>query len=121
PLTGDAIRRAATIYQEAYLRERDLHGTLSEGYMRDLVRAFAGQRVPGRRLGSAAPHVALPRVTVVERIVADDARGEIFGRPSEIELDLAFGSDPVWLGEIRRRRRPVDVADVELVARKAAF
>ncbi|MBI4493652.1 MAG: ATP-binding protein [Chloroflexi bacterium] len=121
PLTGEAARRAASVYQEAYLRERELHGTLSEGYMRDLCRQFAGQRMDGRRFGVSGGHVTLPHVDDVQRIVAEDHTGDVLGKPCEVELDLCFGTDTVWLGEVRRRGRPLGASDVALVARKAAF
>lgn len=119
PLSAESARRAANLYQEAYLRERELHGTLGEGYVRDLCRAFDGQSVEGRRLGVADQWVTLPRAGSIERIVAEDAGGEVLGRPAEIELDLCLGQDPVWLGEVKRRRRPVDRGEIELVLRKA--
>jgi hypothetical protein len=121
PLQGAAARRAVAQYQEAYLRERELHGVLSEGYLRDVVRHFAGQRIDGRRLGVPGAMVALPYVDSVDRIVADDPEGTVFGKPAEIELDLCFGTDTVWLAEIRRRGRPLTGQEVALVVRKAAF
>ncbi|MHB1161366.1 MAG: AAA family ATPase [Chloroflexota bacterium] len=121
PLSGEGARRAANLYQEAYLREREQHGPLSEGYVRDLCRTFAGQQVEGRRFGAGGSHVRLPVVTGVERIVAEDPVGQLLGKPCEIELDLCMGTDVVWLGEVRRRRRAVDANDVQLVVRKADF
>jgi hypothetical protein len=70
--------------------------------------------VPGR-------HVTLPQVEQVNRIVAFDAQGEVLGQPSEVELDLCFGTDDVWLGEVRDRRRRATADDIRLAARKAAF
>ncbi|HET7771101.1 MAG TPA: hypothetical protein VFN74_20185, partial [Chloroflexota bacterium] len=117
----EAARRAARHYEEAYLRQREQQGPLREGYVRDLCRSFAGQKVEGRRFGVPGQHVTLPSVSTVERIVAFDERGEVFGRPSEIELDLRFGDDAVWLGEVRDRRRRATADDIRLAARKAAF
>ncbi len=65
--------------------------------------------------------MTLPRVSTVERIVALDERGEVFGRPSEVELDLRFGDDEMWLGEVRDRRWRTTAEDSRLAARKAAF
>jgi len=117
----EAARRAARQYEEAFLRQREEQGPLREGYIRDLCRSFAGQKIEGRRLGVPGRHVTLPRVSAVERIVAFDDAGEVFGRPSEVELDLRFGDDEVWLGEVRDRRRRATAEDVRLAGRKAAF
>lgn len=117
----EAARREARQYEEAFLRQREQQGPLREGYVRDVCRSFAGQTVNGRRFGISGRHIVLPRVTTVERIVAFDERGEVFGNPSEVELDLCFGDDEVWLGEVRDRRRRATAEDIRLAARKAAF
>lgn len=120
-LNPGAARRAANQYEEAFLRQREEQGPLREGYLRDLCRSFAGQMIEGRRLGVPGRHVTLPHVSSVERIVAFDQRGEVFGQASEVELDLCFGDDQVWLGEVRDRRRRTSAEDIRLAARKAAF
>ncbi len=120
-LDPDAARRAARTYEEAFLRERELHGPLREGYVRETCRAFDGQPVDGRRFGAPGRHVTLPRVSDVDRIVAHDASGTVLGRPSEVELDLCFGDNLVWLAEVRDRARRAKAAEIILVARKAAF
>jgi hypothetical protein len=123
PVLVDAMaaRRMARVYEEAYLHEREIHGSLQEGYLRDLCRSFAGQQTDGRRFGVPGRHILLPRVRSVERIVAFDNAGNVLGRSSEVELDLRFGDDTVWLGEVRRRAKKAAADDIERAAKKAAF
>src|SRR5216683_2795784 len=123
PVLVDAMgaRRTARVYEEAYLHEREIHGSLQEGYLRDVCRSFAGQRVDGRRFGVPGQHIRLPHVSIVERIVAFDEAGEVFGRASEVELDMRFGDDTVWLGEVRRRAKKAAVNDIERAAKKTDF
>jgi hypothetical protein len=120
-LEAAAARRSARVYEEVYLREQEIHGSKQEGYLRDLSRGFAGQRVDGRRFGVPGRRVVLPRVTTAERIVAFDAAGDVFGRPAEVELDLWFGEDKLWLGEVRRQAKKAEVNDIERTVAKAAF
>jgi hypothetical protein len=120
-LDATAARRAVQIYEEAYLREREVQGALQEGYLRDLCRNFAGQRVDGRRFGVPGRHIALPRVSDVRRVIALDAAGEVFNRPAEVELDLCFGDDVTWLGEVRRRARRASTGDLFRTAKKEAL
>jgi hypothetical protein len=119
-----ALRRIARSYEEAYLRERDLHGPLGERYLRDLCRAFQGQQVDGRRLGAPGGHVRLPMVEEVTSIEATDPTGAALGKPggpTRVELDLCFGTDAVWLGEVKRTTERATAADVLRLVRKAAF
>jgi hypothetical protein len=107
----DAARRAVSHYEEAFLRQREQQGPLREGYVRDVCRSFAGQNVNGRRFGAPGRHIRLPRVSTVERIVAFDEPGEVFGKSSEVGLDLHFGDDEVWLAEVRDRRQRASAAE----------
>lgn len=123
PATFDpeASRRVARVYEEAYLREREIHGTLTEGYIRDLCRSFAGQQVEGKRLGQPGVHVRLPVADEVSSAFAFDAEGTVHGMPADVELDLLFGTDKVWLGEVKRTSRRADAGDIALFERKVAF
>jgi hypothetical protein len=123
PELGDPehVRRAAVRFEEAYLRERQERGSLAEGYIRDLVSHFDGQRIDGRRFGAPGSSVKLPTMGRVSRVAANDPGGEVFGVPSEIELDLCFGDPQTWLAEVRDRTRRATAADVELLWKKAVF
>ncbi|MBM2813055.1 MAG: hypothetical protein HW416_3814, partial [Chloroflexi bacterium] len=89
--------------------------------LRDLCRSFAGQRVAGRRFGSNQPWIVLPHVSTVSSAMSYDAGGSVLGKPADIELDLRFGDDQVWLGEVRRRAALVTVKDILLAQTKAEF
>ena len=117
----EASRRVARVYEEAYLRERSIHGTLTEGFIRDTCRAFAEQQIEGKRLGVPGGHIRLPAASSVTSVYAFDREGSVFGRPADVELDLCFGVDQVWLGEVKRTSRRAGVTDIALLERKAAF
>jgi hypothetical protein len=121
PLNPDAPHSRFRLYEEAYLRERQVHGVLQEGYLRDLCRSFAGQKVPGRRLGVLAAWMQLPHVISVEAISAFDAGGRVLGKPSDVELDLRFGGDVDWLCEVRRRAGPTGLDAIVQAHSKATF
>lgn len=123
PVIGDpdAAARLARDYEEAFLKAREQAGTLTEGYVRDLCRNFSGQKLEGWRFGVPGVHVSLPHVDDVRRVVAFDESGKVFGTPSEVELDLYFGSDEVWLGEIRNRTRRASAQDIDKLAKKDSF
>lgn len=115
-----AAQRAIRHYQDAYIAQRADRGRLVEAYMRDLVRNFDGQSIEGKRFGRPG-HVRLPRVTDVRQVAVDDAAGEVFGRASEVELDLCFGDgSSAWLAEVRDRTDRPAASDIEILHRKAA-
>ena len=111
-----AIRR----FEERWLADRADRGPVVEGYVRDLIRNFGGQTIDGRRLGVTGS-VTLPDGTNVRRIVADDPDGEIFGYPAPVELDACFGTNEVWLCEVKDRSKKSDSADINRLMRKDAF
>jgi hypothetical protein len=116
-----AANRAIKNYEQAYLRERADRGRLVEAYVRDLIRGFDGQQIEGRRLGVPGQHIRVPNGADVRRIVARDPAGEVFGYPSEVELDASFGSGEQWLVEVRDRTKKPSRADVDLLDLKASF
>jgi len=111
--------RAIKNYQEAYLAQRSDRGRLVEAYVRDLVRNFAGQLLDGRRFGRPGVRVSVPTVDDVRRVAVQDAAGEVFGHPAEIELDLCFGTERTWLAEVRDRTKRPTATDIDLLVRKA--
>ncbi len=113
-----AARAAVRRFEEAFLREREQRGILTEAYVRDLARNFAGQQINGQYLGRPGQHVLLPVEADVRQITAPDPEGTVFGYPAQIELDLCVGD---WLGEVRDRRSQTSVADIELADKKARF
>jgi hypothetical protein len=119
----DAIRRLARTYDEAYRRERAVHGHLSEGFLRDLCRSFNGQGLDGRRFGMPGRHARVPTVDTVTTVRATDPTGATLNRntPVDVELDLCFGRDELWLGEVKRRAERATAADVATLMRKDAF
>lgn len=57
----------------------------------------------------------------MRRIVADDPDGEIFGYQAPVELDACFGTNEVWLCEVKDRSKKSDSADINRLMRKDAF
>ena len=114
------VSRAIKRFEERWLADRADRGLVVEGYVRDLIRTFGGQVIDGKRLGITGS-IALPDGSNVRRIMADDAGGEVFGYPSSVELDACFGTDEVWLCEVKDRSRKSDAADIDRLVRKDAF
>lgn len=57
----------------------------------------------------------------MKAISAYDATCEVRTYPSEIELDVCFGTDTIWLGELKDRNQKAEPKDIRLAASKAAF
>ncbi len=72
--------------------------------------------MPGRR-------VRVPTVDKVTSVRATDPAGATLGTsaPVEVELDLCFGEDELWLGEVKRRAERATAADIATLVRKDAF
>lgn len=119
----DAIRRLTRTFEEAYIRERDMHGHLSEGFVRDLCRSFKGQLIEGKHFGRPGSHVRVPTVDKVTTIEATDTGGIVFSgsEPATVQLDLCFGTDEVWLGEVKRTTDRATAHDITILVRKADY
>lgn len=117
----EASARVIGDYRQAYLGLKEDRGRMVEAYTRDLVRNFDGQLIEGSRFGRPDSHVRLPVVDDVRRIAALDDAGDIFGHPSEVELDLCFGTEATWLAEVRDRGRRPTSGDIDTLVRKASF
>lgn len=116
---GRAVR-AIKRFEERYLADRADRGPIVEGHVRDLIRNFDGQPVPGKRFATAGT-VRLPNGSNVKRIMAEDPGGDVFGYPATVELDACFGEEEVWLCEVKDRSRKSDAADISLLMRKDDF
>ncbi|MBI4491899.1 MAG: hypothetical protein HY690_03800 [Chloroflexi bacterium] len=119
----DAVRRLARTFEEAYSRERSMHGHLSEGFLRDLCRSFKGQRLDGARFGRPGVFTRVPVVDDVTTVEATDPTGATLGKtePTRVQLDLCFGTDELWLGEVKRTTDRATAGDIATLVRKAAF
>lgn len=122
-LNPEAITRLARTFEEAYLRERDMHGHLSEGFVRDLCRSFKGQRLDGRRFGRPGGRVGVPIVEDVTTVEALDTEGVVLGgrAPAIVQLDLCFGKNDLWLGEVKRTTDRATAQDIAMLVKKAVF
>lgn len=119
----DAIRRLTRTFEEAYVRERAMHGQLSEGFLRDLCRSFRGQRLDGKRFGRPGSYVIVPVVDDVTTAQATDPIGATLdlNQSCTVQLDLCFGSGEAWLGEVKRTTDRASARDISVLIRKAAF
>jgi hypothetical protein len=122
PLADEgSVRRLVTRYEELFQAERAARGHHVEAWVRDVARGFAGQSIEGRRFGSPGRHIRVPTVDLVRRAAAYDGNAEVRDHPSEVELDLCFGQDEVWLGEVRDRGQRPGPQDIDLLVRKDRF
>jgi len=85
-------------------------GIYFESYMRELLQKFNGQKYGGIRL---------PRFDSIQGgINTFDESGEVFGKPSNIEIDSLCMGDENWICEFKYRKKSVTEKDINTLIRK---
>jgi len=85
-------------------------GIYFESYMREMLHKFAGQEYEG---------IHLPMFTSIQgSINVFDESGEMFGRPSNVEIDALCQGDENWICEFKYRKRFVGKKDIILFIKK---
>lgn len=111
---ADIIRRnISENYREHIAALSTEIGLYFESYMREMLQKFAGQEYEGIRL---------PRFTSVQGAInVSDESGEVFGKPSNIEIDALCRGGENWVCEFKYRKRSVSKKDIALFMKKRAF
>jgi len=110
----DIIRRNISENYREYIAALSTEiGLYFESYMREMLQKFAGQEYDGIRL---------PRFTSVQGAInVFDEVGEVFGKPSNIEIDALCLGDENWVCEFKYRKRSVSKKDITFFIKKRAF
>jgi hypothetical protein len=99
-----------SLLQERFQRASSELGAAKEFEVRELLRHFAGQTIPGELFGLQDP-ITLPTFVSVEAWRSADG---------QVELDAVARNDETWLVELKWRRRAASVRDVHRFMDKAA-
>lgn len=110
----DIIRRKiAANYNEKIAALSTEIGIYFESYMRELLQKFNGQKYAG---------IILPRFDRIQGgINRFDESGEVFGKPSNIEIDALCQGDENWICEFKYRKKSVSRKDIDSLIRKKDF
>jgi len=93
---------------ERFRRVSSELGLAKESQVRELLRAFAGQQVPGELFGQSAP-LRLPTFIQVASYQSSDG---------QVELDAIASGDALWVVEIKWKNQPASRADIERFLKK---
>lgn len=99
-------------YKEYFAKLSTEIGFFFESYMREMLGRFDGQPYKDIRL---------PKFDVVQGVNAFDQEGDVFGRPSNIEIDALCRGKENWICEFKYRKKSVATADIELLMKKKVF
>lgn len=85
-------------------------GVYFESYMREMLQKFNGQTYSGIRL---------PRFDSIQGgINTFDEKGNVFGKPSNVEIDALCLGEESWICEFKYRNKSVSNSDIDLLIRK---
>lgn len=99
-------------YKEYFASLSSETGIFFESYLREMLNRFDGQYYQDIRL---------PKFDNVNGINMFDSNGNVFGRPSNIEVDALCRGAKNWLFEFKYRKKSVGKKDIELLKRKRDF
>ena len=109
----DIIRKNISKNYEEYIASLSTEtGIFFESYMREMLQRFKGQRYKDIRL---------PKFNVVQGLNSYDKSGEVFGKPSNIEIDALCQGEETWICEFKYRKRSVNEKDIEILHKKRKF
>ena len=109
----DIIRKnISKDYQEYIAALSTETGVFFESYMREMLQKFDGQKFIDIRL---------PRFDAVQGVNAYDNSGEVFGKPSNIEIDALCQGEENWICEFKYRKRSVSKKSIDQLNRKKLF
>ena len=77
-----------------------------------MLSKFDNQRYQGNRL---------PRFDEVQGVNSFDHEGEVFGKPSNIEIDALCRGRENWICEFKYKKKSVKKQDIDLLIRKKFF
>lgn len=109
----DALKRKIRENYEEYFEKLTSEiGVYFESYLREMLSQFNNQFYNNSRL---------PKFEVVRGINVMDHSGEVFGRPSNIEIDALCTGTENWICEFKYKKKSVRKTDIDLLTRKRDF
>lgn len=99
-------------YEEYFAKLTSETGIYFESYLREMLSKFDNQRYQGNRL---------PRFDKVQGVNSFDHEGEVFGKPSNIEIDALCLGRENWICEFKYKKKSVKKQDIDLLIRKKIF
>ncbi len=99
-------------YQEYIAALSTETGVYFESYLREMLQKFNGQIYAG---------VRLPKFGTVYGLNAFDTAGEVFGKPSNIEIDALCLGKENWICEFKYQKKSVSKKDIDQFVRKKEF
>lgn len=99
-------------YQEYIAALSTETGVYFESYLREMLQKFNGQTYADMRL---------PKFNTVYGLNAFDTAGEVFGKPSNIEIDALCLGGKNWICEFKYREKSVSKKDIDQFVRKKEF
>jgi len=99
-------------YKEYFASLSSEAGIFFESYLREMISRFGGQYYQD---------IYLPKFDDVNGINMLDKNGDVFGRPSNIEVDALCRGTENWLFEFKYRKKSVGKKDIELLKKKRNF
>lgn len=99
-------------YQESLAKLKTGMGYLFESYIREMLSKFDNTKFQDK---------LLPEFKSVESLNIYDEKGEVLGRPSNIEVDALCRGEENWLCEFRHRNELTDRKDLSLLIKKQAL
>lgn len=109
----DALKRKIRENYEEYFEKLTSEiGVYFESYLREMLSQFNNQIYHNKRL---------PKFDVVQGINVMDYSGEVFGRPSNIEIDALCTGTENWICEFKYKKKSVGKTDIDLLTKKRDF
>jgi len=99
-------------YKEYFAKLTTEIGFFFESYMREMLGRFDGQTYKDIRL---------PKFHSVQGVNAFDHEGDVFGRPSNIEIDALCRGKENWICEFKYTKKSVKKADIDFFMKKKSF
>ena len=105
-------KRIQENYNEYFAKLSSEIGFFFESYMREMLRKFNGRQFKDDRL---------PDFDDVQGVNVFDHKGEVFGKPTNIEVDAICRGSENWICEFKYRKKSVHEQDIDLLKRKKIF
>lgn len=99
-------------HQESLEQLKTQRGYLLESYLREMLMKFNNMKFKDR---------VLPRFELVDSLNMYDEKGEVFGKPSNVEIDALCQGEENWLCEFKYKYELADRGDINLFLRKKRF
>lgn len=105
-------KRIRENYEEYFAKVTSDTGIFFESYVREMLRKFNAQDYKDMRL---------PRFSEVDGINLFDGEGNVFDKPSNIEIDALCRGRKNWICEFKYKKKSVTKKDIDVLVKKKSF